>query len=107
MTLLFMCASRFLTRKRWAFHLSGLAGGRPSAYPPGMTAERWRRAKALFEQALRVDAAARGALLASSGEDEEVRKTVERLLAAHEGAADFLETSPVRGLAANGRGLEK
>ncbi len=64
-----------------------------------MTPERWRRAKGLFEEALRVDPDARRTLLAATCGDEEVRATVERLLAAHEGAEDFLETSPVRGLA--------
>jgi eukaryotic-like serine/threonine-protein kinase len=66
-----------------------------------MTPERWRRAKELFQKALGVDPAERSSLLANAcGDDEEVRTTIERLLAAHGETADFLEASPVRGVAA-------
>src|SRR5687767_1742587 len=73
-----------------------------SAYPPAhMTPERWRRAKELFDDALRVEPGARIPLLeAACGDDRELRATVDRLLAGHAGAADFMERSPVRGLAA-------
>ena len=38
-------------------------------------------------------------LAARCGDDEELRDTVERLLASHANAADFIESSPVQGLA--------
>ena len=65
-----------------------------------MTPERWRRAKELFEEALRAEPAARAAFLADAcGDDEQLRAMVDRLLTAHAGAGDFMEQSPVRGLA--------
>ena len=65
-----------------------------------MTPERWRRVKEVFGEALLAEPGARSALLvAACGDDRELRTTVDRLLAAHVGAADFMEQSPVRGLA--------
>ena len=66
-----------------------------------MTPERWRRVKELFDEVLHAEPDAQAALLAGAcGGDRELRETVERLLAAHAGAAEFMETSPVQGLAA-------
>jgi tetratricopeptide (TPR) repeat protein len=66
-----------------------------------MTPERWRRVKQLFEETLDAGPEARAARLAAAGrEDPEVGAEVDRLLAAHADAADFMEESPVRGLAA-------
>jgi TolB-like protein/tetratricopeptide (TPR) repeat protein len=65
-----------------------------------MTPERWRRVKEVFGEALLAEPGARAALLAAAcRDDHELRTTVDRLLAAHAGAADFMEQSPVRGLA--------
>jgi serine/threonine-protein kinase len=65
-----------------------------------MTPERWSEVKELFTEALAREADARSRYLASRcGGDVELRDTVERLLASHACAADFIETSPVRGLA--------
>jgi serine/threonine protein kinase/tetratricopeptide (TPR) repeat protein len=67
-----------------------------------MTPERWQEVKELFAQAVAREAEARSAYLAAQcGGDEELRDTVERLLASHADAADFIETSPVRGLASD------
>jgi len=66
-----------------------------------MTPERWRRAKELFEEALGAEPGGRAALVANAcGDDHELRDTIDRLLTAHERAGDFMEQSPVRGLAA-------
>src|SRR5438874_7971119 len=66
-----------------------------------MTPERWQEVKELFVEAVGREAAARSAYLAARcGEDRELRDTVERLLASHASAADFIEQSPVQGLAA-------
>ena len=65
-----------------------------------MTPEQWRRVKELFGEALHAEPGARAALLASVDDDFEVRAALDRLFASHAGAADFMEVSPVRGLAA-------
>ena len=53
----------------------------------------------MFAEAVACEADARSAYLAARcGGDAELRDLVERLLASHAGAADFIETSPVRGL---------
>ena len=61
-----------------------------------MTPERWRRLKALFEEALGVSEEAREALLAAAPDDE-LRADVRRLLADHAAAqaAGFIEPPPV------------
>src|SRR5947209_6085159 len=72
-----------------------------SAYPRlAMTPERWREVKEVFVEAAGREGTARSAYLAARcGDDEELRDTVERLLASHANAADFIERSPVQGLA--------
>src|SRR5262245_3931587 len=56
-----------------------------------MTSERWRRIEQLYEAALARAPAERGAFLDSEcGEDETLRREVERLLAANDQAEDFL-----------------
>jgi eukaryotic-like serine/threonine-protein kinase len=53
----------------------------------------WPRVKAVFEQALAVDAAARSAFLAAAcGSDTLLRQRVEALLASHAAGPSFLET---------------
>lgn len=54
--------------------------------------ERWEQVERLFRAALDTPVAGRAVLLATSAEDEAVRHEVERLLASHEAADDFLET---------------
>jgi len=66
-----------------------------------MTPERWKEVKDLFAAAIELPADARGAFLsAKCMHDEELRTSVERLLASHVTASDFIEGSPVRGLSA-------
>jgi serine/threonine protein kinase len=58
-----------------------------------VTSERWQRVKELFEAALERDPAERATFLAQAcGSDEEVRREVESLLAAHEGDPGFMNT---------------
>ncbi len=58
-----------------------------------MTPERWRRVKAIFQEAAERDAAARAAYLGEAcGADDELRGAVDRLLAAHDRAEGFLDT---------------
>jgi serine/threonine protein kinase/Tol biopolymer transport system component len=58
-----------------------------------MTNERWQLVKELFEAALERDRADQAAFLAQAcAGDEEVRREVESLLAAHEGDAGFMNT---------------
>jgi len=65
-----------------------------------MTPEQWQRVKQLFEELLDAGPEARAALLAAAGHDDpEVGAAADRLLAAHGQAADFMEKSPVRGVA--------
>ena len=65
-----------------------------------MTPERWRRVKEVFGEALLAEPGARSTLLAGACRDDyELRTTVDGLLAAHAGAAEFMEQSPVRALA--------
>ncbi|MDX1984800.1 MAG: serine/threonine-protein kinase [Bryobacteraceae bacterium] len=58
-----------------------------------MTAPAWQRVKGLLAEALDRDGPARAAFLdAECGEDYALRREVETLLAAHEGAGAFLDT---------------
>jgi eukaryotic-like serine/threonine-protein kinase len=58
-----------------------------------MTPERWRQAKALLEEALARDPAARAAWLAKACQDDEpLRAEVESLIASYEEDRDFMET---------------
>jgi len=52
----------------------------------------WRRVAAIFEKALEVDVASRMSFLESTCPDPTLRQEVERLLAAHQEAGDFLGT---------------
>ena len=66
-----------------------------------MTPERWTEVKDVFSGALEQEASNRQAyVLARCGHDDGLRESVERLLTAHFGAPDFIETSPVEGLSA-------
>jgi serine/threonine-protein kinase len=60
-----------------------------------MTPDQWERVKAVFGEALRAEPAVRPRVLDAAADDQEVRATLDRLLAAHVGAGDFLEASPV------------
>ncbi len=63
-----------------------------------MTSERWERVKTLFQSALEREAASRDVFLGEAcGEDVELRREVESLLASHEQAGSFIE-SPAVGL---------
>jgi non-specific serine/threonine protein kinase/serine/threonine-protein kinase len=55
---------------------------------------RWRRVKELFQAALETSAVDRPAFLAGATDDETLRSEVDRLLAAHDAAEDFL-SSPI------------
>jgi eukaryotic-like serine/threonine-protein kinase len=60
-----------------------------------MTGDRWPRINELFEAALQRDPVARSAFLAGAcGSDEELRRDVESLLAAHAVADGFLSAAP-------------
>ncbi len=59
-----------------------------------MTPERWQRVQALFERAADVDGDARERVLAEA-EDPELRREVEALLAADDGADDFVDGGAV------------
>jgi eukaryotic-like serine/threonine-protein kinase len=66
-----------------------------------MTPERWTEVKDVFSGALEHEVPTRQAYVAARcAHDDELRETVQRLLTAHAGAADFIETSPVEGLSA-------
>jgi TolB-like protein/tetratricopeptide (TPR) repeat protein len=66
-----------------------------------MTPERWTQVKEVFTEAVELETGARGSFLtARCGQDAELRELVDRLLNSHAGAGDFIEASPVRGLAA-------
>ena len=54
--------------------------------------EHWPKIEALFERAIKVPTDERGTLLDQSCEDEAIRQSVERLLAADERAEGFMET---------------
>ena len=57
-----------------------------------MKPERYQQVKHLFQSALELDTGARQALLDSAcGSDVSLRDEVERMLAAHEQAASFIE----------------
>jgi tetratricopeptide (TPR) repeat protein/tRNA A-37 threonylcarbamoyl transferase component Bud32 len=60
-----------------------------------LTPGNWERAKALFEAVLDQPPAERSALLAMANEDPAVLREVERLLASHSEAANFLVTPPL------------
>jgi len=67
-----------------------------------MTPERWTQVKEVFTEAVGLETGARGPFLAGRcGGDADLRELVDRLLSSHAGAADFIEASPVRGLAAD------
>jgi serine/threonine-protein kinase len=60
-----------------------------------MTPERWASIKAVFQEALGVEPAARAAMLdRACGEDHEMREEVESLLAAYDGAGSFMDATP-------------
>lgn len=60
-----------------------------------MTPERWQQIDRLFQSALEHEVAERVAFLDTvCGSDEELRREVESLLAAHEKAASFIEAPP-------------
>ena len=68
-----------------------------------MDAERWQRVKAVFDQAIEADPATRGEILRHQcGNDEELLKQVEALLASDEAANSLLDGS---GMAAAAAGL--
>jgi eukaryotic-like serine/threonine-protein kinase len=61
-----------------------------------MKAERWQQVERLYHDALKHDAAGRGAFLAEAcGGDEELRREVESLLAYDDQADDFIETPAI------------
>ena len=63
-----------------------------------MTPERWRRVGELFQSALDRDSGERkGFLEAACGSDQDLRREVESLLAAHRDAGTFGEVSPADG----------
>jgi serine/threonine-protein kinase len=67
-----------------------------------MTPERWTQVKVVFTEAVALETGSRDAFLASRCVgDAELRGLVDRLLSAHAGAGDFIEASPVQGLAAD------
>jgi TolB-like protein/tetratricopeptide (TPR) repeat protein len=55
----------------------------------------WSRVKDLFHEALEREPAARRAFLEAACDEADVRREVERLLAAHHAAGTFIEQSPV------------
>src|SRR5208282_114840 len=61
-----------------------------------MSPEKWETVKALFDEALELDASARSAFLRDHCPDAEARTEVERLLDEHDQAGEFLST-PVLG----------
>ncbi|PYQ42520.1 MAG: hypothetical protein DMF77_12630 [Acidobacteria bacterium] len=71
----------------------GGADAAPREGRPATAAEDWPRVRDLLRAALERDPAQRPAFLDQAcGEDAELRKSLEGLLAAHEEAADFLES---------------
>ncbi len=67
-----------------------------------MTPERWAVIKGLFAEAAEREPAARCRFVADRcGDDFALRQEVERLLASNAAAPDFIENSPVVGIAAN------
>jgi len=69
-----------------------------------MTAERWHRVDALLSAALARERDQRAAFLAQEcKDDDELRKQIEALLAAHEAANSFLESGPTNVAAALGQ----
>ena len=63
----------------------------PERPPEAMTSARWRRIEEIYEAALERVPVERDAFLASAcGEDEQLRRDVERLIAANDQAGDFL-----------------
>src|SRR4029453_19134627 len=58
-----------------------------------VTPERWREITAIFHAALARDAAERPALVAARcGDDEDLRRELEQMLAAHDNASKFGDT---------------
>ena len=78
--------------------------GRPADASPPMTPDRWRAVDAILQAALDREPVQRDAFVADAcGGDEALRREVESLLAAHDGAdADFLERPAVESLEAPG-----
>ena len=74
-----------------------------------MDAERWQRVNELFQAAIERSSAERPAFLASAcGDDDELRRVVERLVGAHDRAGSFLDDPAdlnARQLVASGGGL--
>lgn len=71
-----------------------------------MSSEKWERIKQIFESALEVESQRRSQFLAEAcAGDEELRREVESLLAAHEAAGDFIESPPAEALQV-AKGLE-
>src|SRR5262249_681621 len=70
-----------------------------------MAPERWQRVNELFHSALAHDAAERAAFLRQAcAEDDELRQTVEALIASYETPGSFINSSP---LAAPAEAFEK
>jgi eukaryotic-like serine/threonine-protein kinase len=60
-----------------------------------MTSERWKKLDALFHEALELEVEERAAFLAKAcGADQELRRQVERLIAAHQRESSFID-SPI------------
>ena len=80
------------------------AQGRPADASPPMTPERWRAVDAILKAALECEPARRDAFVADAcGGDEALRREVDSLLAAHDGAAaGFLERPAAESLDPSG-----
>ena len=63
-----------------------------------MTSERWAEVKAVFAEAITHGEGRDTFLAARCGRDTQLLDAVRALLESHEGAGDFIETSPVSGL---------
>ena len=62
-----------------------------------MTPESWQQVKRLFDAALQQDPASRDRFLSQTcGGNSEVKKEVEKLLAAHEQAGSFMAVTAIR-----------
>jgi serine/threonine protein kinase len=73
----------------------------PAGASPAMTPERWRVVDAILKAALAWEPAERVAFVADAcGDDEELRREVASLLAAHDEADEFLELPAVEALGA-------
>lgn len=73
-----------------------------------MDAQRWRRVRDLFEDAVEMSAEERAEFLRSEcGDDEGLRAEVERLLSAHRADPDFLESGPAARFAPPALGIRE